>query len=620
LATSNPSPGADREGILYCQVCGAANPDEREYCGRCHHKLLVVSGAWNEDDEAAFTGDPEEQISFDEHLLERISVLEEVVRRTTDTVRQLLGTLTKLEQKLLVNQTGVATLCDLLDAARVINREAWSELMESRLDAQLEALEQHERLAAVRERLVARHRGPEPQAFADLIEEADQALLRFDLEEALRALEAAHAQDPGNYELAFFLGETYFNSGDRRRALTYFERVLEVKEDHYESLVLSGVLHHESGAAERSMSLLRTAVERFPDAFLPTFSLGAIYASAGRLREAQRLLERAVALEPLPQALFLLGSCAYEQGRTTTAIRHLEAAVRLDPSFEEALELLALAALERRWSRKALNALRRAQRLRPEKLRYHELAQLAGDGEPDSADAEAAGWLSRAREAVAAGEMHLALSCFRRALVNDPENATLLLVYAMACLELGRAEDVPPVIDKLIALEPDERLKATAYATLIEALRAEGKLEEGNRVGRLLLAEGHTDFSRTLAYYEMACNLTELEDLDQALAYARSALDAAPEELRRLPLAALGRLHYKRRELPQAVDCLSRASELAPTARTLTYLGMALLASGQRDRAQSVLTRAHQLERRRSPLQDKVGECLRQGARLVQHL
>ena len=42
----------------------------------------------------------EESFSFDEHLLERISILEEAVKRTAETVRQLLGALHKQEKNI----------------------------------------------------------------------------------------------------------------------------------------------------------------------------------------------------------------------------------------------------------------------------------------------------------------------------------------------------------------------------------------------------------------------------------------------------------------------------------------------------------------------------------------
>ncbi len=615
-------------GVVRCQVCGAGNTDGLEYCGRCQHKLLVISGPWSEEIQAAFDSNPEEQLSFDEHLLERISVLEQVVRRTTDTVRQLLGTLHKLEQKNLVNQTGIVSLRDLLEAKRVISREEWSELWESRLDDQLLALEKRERFLASKRRMVAQYRGEDCDGFQRLLDEAEVALLALDMERATDALERAHQLDARNHELSFFLGEVCFNEGASQRALGFFEQVLDVRPEHYESLVYAGVLRHEAGDAEAAERCLNRAVVLMPAAFLPSFSLGAVYASQGRLAEAVKHLELAVAIEPVPRALYLLGSCFYEMGRTTTAIRHLEEAVRQDPAFEDALHLLGLVLLDRRWYRRALDAFRRAQMLNPKKLPHDELLKLIPNREAEEASSEEASsedtagmatrWAVRARGVLSTGQTHQALAYYRRALAHEPENPEFLVAYALVCLDLDRAHEIRPVVDKIIGLEPGDRLKATAYTTLIEALRTEGKYHEGNRVGRLLLAEGNSAYARTLAYYEMAFNHAELdEDLDEALSFARSSLEASPDELLRLPLAALGWVHYKRSEFAQAVDCLIRSNELGPSVRTLTHLGMALLATGDREQARAALASARRLDAELG-FGDEVVECLKDSVRLLQ--
>ena len=64
---------------MYCQACGAFNRDEEEFCVRCHQKLLVLSGLAAEEP-SGFEAEGEESFSFDEHLLERISILEEAVK------------------------------------------------------------------------------------------------------------------------------------------------------------------------------------------------------------------------------------------------------------------------------------------------------------------------------------------------------------------------------------------------------------------------------------------------------------------------------------------------------------------------------------------------------------
>ncbi len=599
---------------MLCQVCGRKSSEDAEYCYHCHHKLLVLSGPFTVEDQEAFESNPEEQFSFDEHLLERISILEEVLKRTAGTLRQVLGALYKLEQKTLVNQTGLTSLRELLDAKEVVARGEWSELWESRMDYQLLALEKRERFISVRENILALYSGEQREAFESHLDSAEVALLSFHIEGAVESLERAHQLDPENHELAFFLGETSFNEGETERALKYFDKVLVVKPEHYESLVYGGVLCHEQGRIERAEELLKLAVGLYGDAFLPAFSLGAVYSGQGRLPQAVHFLERAAALDSVPQALYLLGSCYYEMGKVGPSIRHLQAALQVDPTYEEAQFLLGLAYLDRRWYRKAMAAFGDAYQLHPRHLSYAELAQFLGGGAGEGADE----WLVRAKTLLDEGKVRQALAVYRSALGQRPEDPRLLVGYAMACLEVNRAQESASVIDRLLRLEPGEQLRATAYATLLEALRLQGKLREGQRIGSRLLEEGGTSLAQSVACYEMAFIHAEMEeDLDAALRFAHRSLELSPPELRRLSLDALGWVHYKRREFSQAVDYLSRSNDLESSPRTLTHLGMALLAKGERERARSVLVDARRLEVRQVSLGSKVLECLRENARLL---
>lgn len=625
---------------MICQLCSTPNGEEADYCASCGQKLLVVSGAYSETDQDAFDANPDEQLSFDEHLLERISILEEVVRRTAQTVRQSLGTLYKLEQKILVNETGLTALRDLLEARRVIDHQEWSELWEARMDHQLLALEKRERFGALKERIAELYSGPRRESFHELLDQAELALLGLDIDQAMEVLEEAHELDPANHELSFFLGETYFNEGRTAEALSYFSRVLAGKPRHFESLVYTGVLSHEQGLGGRAEELLKRAVALYPESFLPAFSLGAVYASRGNLQQAAVFLERALdgaqasgadgeALPAgeadgghgLPQASYLLGSCYFEMGKLGPAIEYLRAAVRQDPSLREAHHLLGLAYLDRGWTRKALASFRLARRLQPDRLEYQEWVELLGSpaGQLSGLHDDAVQWLQRAEDALREGQTRLALTAYRRAVGHDPENPGLLLGYAMACLELQRIEEIEPTIDRVLDMGPGEHLEATAYATLIEALRAEGRLREGDRLGEDLLERFEGSFARAVAYYELACNQVEAgEDLDLALDYARRAVDTAPDELLRFPLDILGWVHLERRELEPAVDCLTRSNDLGSSPRSLLHLGIALLSAGESGSAREALARARQLEDRHGGLKVTVLEALQAGARLLQ--
>jgi tetratricopeptide (TPR) repeat protein len=606
---------------MYCQVCGAPNRDDHEYCVRCHQKLLVLSGAVREDEEGYEEG-AEESFSFDEHLLERISILEEAVKRTAETVRQVLGALHKQEKNILINQTGLSAMRELLEQKRFIGWEEWSELWESKMDYQLLALEKRERFVSIKERIAALHHGDKRKLFMQHLEDAEYSLFAFDIERAVGALESAYKLDRDNYELAYFLGETHFNEANTEQALAYFSRVLDVKPEHYEGLVYSGVIYYERGDHTRAEEYLKRAVSIYPDSFLPHFSLGAVYAGQGNLAKAVLFLENAVRLDAVPQALYLLGSCYYEMGKLSGAIHALQESVRHDPAFEEAHHLLGLAYLDRHWTRKALESFRQAQRLNPKKLQYQDLVRyLSGvSGSPlPGVHGEAEGWFKKAEEFLSRDNLKQALSCYRRAMTLDAENPTLLMSYALLCLHLNRSQEIEAITRKVLDLNPGEMLKATAYAALIEALRSQGKFREGNRVGRRLLDEGSSNFSKSIAYYEMAYNLAEAEeDLDEALDFAQRSVELSPDEIKQFPLAALGWVHYKRKEFERAVDFLSKSSELGPSPTTLTHLGMALLASGEEDRARSILAHARAIGGRGEALQEKMMECMKDSTRLIE--
>jgi len=608
---------------LFCQSCGARNGEDEEFCCRCHQKLLVVSGS-PVPEEDLYVEDLEASFSFDEHLLERISILEEAVKRSVDTVRQLLGALRQQERSILINHSGVATLRDLLTEKGIIDQQEWSDLWESKMDYQLLALEKRERFLAVKERILTLYHGGHREVFTEHLEDAEYALYAFDMDRAVAALEQAFKLHRDNYELAYFLGEIHFNEAETDKALACFTRVLAVRPNHYEGLVFSGVIHHERGENDRAQELLRRAVALHPDSFLPHFSLGAIHAAEGNLARAVVYLERAVEIDRLPQAQFLLGRCLYEMGRITAAIRALREVVRHDPAFEEAHHHLGLACLDRGWHKKALASFRAAQRLNPKKMRYHELVRyLSGHLSTPlpEVSGEAAEWMREAEGFLAADNLKRALRSYRQALKLDPENPTLLMSYAVVCLHLDRGSEIEAVTRKVLDSDPGEMLEATAYATLIAALRTQGKLREGNRIGRSLLTEQRSHFTQTIAYYEMAYNLAEMEeDLDLALEYARRSLELAPEELRQFPLAALGWVHYKRQEFDKAVDFLARSGELGPSATTLTHLGMALLAAGEEEEARNVLSQARALNDRGEALEEKMMTCMKDSGRLYEQV
>jgi tetratricopeptide (TPR) repeat protein len=602
---------------MFCQVCGSRNPDDEEFCVRCQSKLLVLSGVGVVEEGR----EVQEEIPFDEHLLERISTLEEVVKRTGDALKSLFESLGNLEKNLFVAHTGVLALQEMLERRGVVRAEEVRDLWETKLDERMQAVEKKDRFLERRDRIIGRFSGANSDLFTKRVREAEFALLALDSDRGIRALEDLYKVDRSNTELGFYLAETFFSAGDMERASGYLKKILSVQPNHFESLVYSGIVASEAGNAEEAESFHRRAIERRSDAFLPHFALGALYAQASRWSEAEKELAKAVDIAPQPSAHVLLGTVLREKGDVNRAIRHLEEALKLQPDSEEAVFQLGLCHLEKNRLKRALECFHEALEKNPRKLEYQEAVRILErrkfyplpDVEGPGAEA-----YRRAEESVARGSLRRAHELYRQALTAEPENSTIRISYALLSASLGLWNEAIASCREVLSGEPEEVVAAAACSILSEALRAEGRPAEAAQVVRDFLDGHQSSTARAVGYYELATNLAESgEDLDSALDYAGRALAAAPEELKPYPLAALGWVHYKRHELDRAIDCLRRSSERAATPTTFHQLGLAYLAAGRLEDAKGAFHKAKNVASG-GKLEDRMMQQVRSNLRLLE--
>ncbi len=607
---------------MLCQTCSAYNDDEREYCFRCQNKLLVLSGVSAFEEDEADDYEEQEDLSLDEHLLERVSGLEEIVKRTAETLRSIVEAVQKHERAIFVNQTGLLSVKELLEKKNIVSADELVELWESKMGEQMLALEKKQRFMERKDRIVSLFRGEKRDRFRQLLADAESAIDAFDPERGIKALEEAFKLDRDNYELSFFLGEVFFNDGNLDRAKHYLERTLEVQPDHFDAAVFYGVLLHERQDLKGAERWLRRAIQISQDSFLPYFSLGAIYARKGKLLRAQKFLEKAVQIEAIPQAYFLLGTIFYDKGQLERAIKNFQSAIKLDPEYEEAIYHLGLCYLDRNWNRKAIDCFNEALELNPNKIEYQQAVRIyEGISGHVPLEGPAADEVGKAESMVTQGNYIDALDHYRRASQVDPDNVAILMPYALLCSHLDMNGEAIAAARRVLKQRPTEVVAAAAYTTLVEALRAEGNFKEANRALEDMLNEYTSNYAKSVAYYEKAYNLAEMdENLDEALESAQLALRYSPKELKQFPLAALGWVYFKRQDYTNAVDFLTKSADLGPTATNLMHLGMALLESGQKDRARAVFRKAKSFKTKGAGLEEKILEQIRTSTKLIDRI
>ena len=112
----------------YCQNCLTWNPGERETCRKCGTRLLILAGDQTWEDEPEETDGGED---LEEHLLERITALEETLRRAETYLETVSDQLGKLERSEVMLRNGLMALVQEMEQNRQLDAHAFSQRWES---------------------------------------------------------------------------------------------------------------------------------------------------------------------------------------------------------------------------------------------------------------------------------------------------------------------------------------------------------------------------------------------------------------------------------------------------------------------------------------------------------
>jgi len=347
-----------RIGRVYCQRCLADNPVGQESCFRCGTRLMLVvePSSMRFEDEGLDGG-------LEEHLLERVSALENHLLRLAERLAQVVELLLRQTRSVQQEHLLLDTLITALSEARAISKQgvesAWRDRLE-RDTADLEAKERRDELAA---RAVAQYAGPERELFGRLVREGFARVGEGKGAEGVRALERAAALAPASAALNAYLGEHFFREGKPARARDYLARAYKADPEDARVQLLLGLTVGDAGEAARAKELLSEAVRRGGPSFAAHCALGRLSAAESDWKSALTEFKRALAARPCPEAHYLLGLVYFNLERFRMARRHLARAVEMDEGYGEAHYLLGLAHArlgERRQAAEAFAAARAA--------------------------------------------------------------------------------------------------------------------------------------------------------------------------------------------------------------------------------------------------------------------
>lgn len=297
--------------------------------------LIVEPGALR------FEGADEAMLTED-HLLERISALENRQARLTEKLERALDLLLRQAQNAHFDRGLVKALVGLLTVDGVIEKEQleqnWIDLCQK--DAEEE--QASDRREELRLKILGSYRGTERKAFEQWINEGFLFIDDAQLSRGMRSLQRASELPNPNVHLLYFVGVHYFRKGKTARALEYLSRAHDVSPDDKRVSLLLGLTCADEGDIERAKELLSSAMRLGGSSFAAHYGLGRLFVAEEKWRMALQEFKLALASKASPEAHYALGCLYYQIGRDSLAGRHLRKALEMDVEYGEAYYVLGL--------------------------------------------------------------------------------------------------------------------------------------------------------------------------------------------------------------------------------------------------------------------------------------
>jgi tetratricopeptide (TPR) repeat protein len=321
--------------------------------------------------------------SDEEHLLERVSALENRLSRLTDKLERGLGLVLKHARNTYFDHELIYTLISVLSEAGTIEAQGVFALWRERCEQAASAQDKSDEQEQLREKLSKAYQGPDVAVFGRYVDVAVNFLEQGDLVRGVRSLERAAAMSPNNAALFYFIGQYYFEAGKMTLARDYLERAFAVAPEVDGLRLLLGLACGDEGETERARELLSEAARGDQSSFAAHYGLGRLLAAEQKWTGALAEFKRALAARPSPEAHYIIGCVYYQMNRSRLATRHLLKALELDEQYAEAFYMLGLLHLRAGSSERAEESFAAARAADASDPRYRQttVRRLARSGE-----------------------------------------------------------------------------------------------------------------------------------------------------------------------------------------------------------------------------------------------
>jgi tetratricopeptide (TPR) repeat protein len=297
----------------------------------------------------------EGSIVHEEHLLERVSALENRLARLTDKLEHGLELLLRQARNSYYDHTLIETLIGALDEAGAVKAGKIDRLWRERCRRDEEEQGDAARREKLQAKILSQYRGAEAEVFEREVSQGLTLLNRKETAQGIKNLERASALTDMNAPLNALLGEYFFKNNKLNLAKDYLTRAADADPTYGNVSLLLALVCADFGDHAGARELLNGFLKLKGESFAARYALGRLLIAEQKWAEALKEFKAALAARPSPEAHYVVGSLYFKLGRDRLAERHLHRAIEIDEEYGAAFYVLGLIYL-RRGERERANA------------------------------------------------------------------------------------------------------------------------------------------------------------------------------------------------------------------------------------------------------------------------
>lgn len=293
----------------------------------------------------------------------------------------------------------------------------------------------------------------------DLLSRAESLIRQGQTEEALKLVQTAADQSPGDTTLSFWVGKTYYNRGRYQSAIERLAPIIvKLKKDsleYKEALRMLGMGHFVLGHLAESIPYLEQISVTSPSNRETIYALGVAYIQTRQPVKSRQAYARLFDILPDSAAAYLLNAQMHQRQRfEETAEIELQQALKLDPRLPQVNFVLGELAIYRAELDKGVEYFKKEIAISPSSsmafYRWGEALTRQLKWDDAIAPLQKSIWLNPffsgpyivlGKVYLKKGDLGNAENMLRRSLAMDPNNFGAHHLLAQTLQQDGRSED-----------------------------------------------------------------------------------------------------------------------------------------------------------------------------------